>query len=60
MRKKELKKRVLGKLVEFFTGLVWEINAMDKSELEQMDKDLLHALHEGQTGIGLGNNRASN
>ncbi len=40
MDEKALKKRVLDKLLEMFTGLVWEINGMDYEELEQMDKDL--------------------
>ncbi len=46
MDEQELKRRVMDKLVEFFTGLVWEINAMNREELEQMNEDLLRALHE--------------
>ena len=51
MDEKALKKRVLDKLVEFHTSLVWEINKMDYEELEQMDKDLLNALHEEKTRL---------
>lgn len=40
LKEKELKRRVMDKLVEFFTELVWEINRYDYEELEQMDKDL--------------------
>ena len=49
----ELRKRVYEKLVEFHTSLVWEINKMSYEELEQMNRDLLRALHEGHAGIGL-------
>ncbi len=40
MDEQELKKRVFDKLLEFFIGLVREINGYDYEELEQMNKDL--------------------
>lgn len=56
MDKAERKKRVMDKLLEYFIQWVRDINVMDEEELDQLNKDLLNALHEGQTGIGLGTN----
>lgn len=47
--KVELKRRVLDKLLEVFIGLVREIDEMDEIDLEQMNKDLLYALHKEKT-----------
>ncbi len=63
MRKKELKKRVYDKLLECyvqqqgdlteaFIEMAREINKMERVGLEQMNKELLHVLHEEKT-IGI-------
>lgn len=60
MTKTELKKRVfdklevihaeeMDKLKETFIAHVREVNKMDYAELEQMNKELLHALHKKET-----------
>lgn len=54
MTKAERKKRVLDKLLEFFIQLVREIDKMDETDLDQMNEDLEHALHEEKTRYRLG------
>ncbi len=68
---KELKKRVLdkllemhagemGKLTEAFAGHVWKVNKMSYEELEIMNNDLLNVLHKEKTGRNMGTYFRSN
>ena len=71
MDDKELKRRVFGKMLEIHAGemekltqafarQVWQVNKMNRKELEQVNNELLHALHKKKTRIGLGTYFRSN
>ncbi len=47
----EIHTEEMDKLKETFIEHIREVNAMSREELEQMDKDLLNALHKEKTRL---------